>query len=265
MTSSLKGVALVTGASSGIGAIYANRLAHRGHDLILVARNGERLNVLAKRLIEETDRSVEVVVADLTAKTDLACVERKLRGDSRITMLVNNAGIGGVRPLLESDVDSMEQTIALNVTALMRLTYAVVPAFVRQGGGAIINIASVLAISPEILNGVYGGSKAFVVAFGLSLQRELAGSNVHVQTVLPGATATDFWELAGMSIKQLPSNSVMPADSMVDAALAGFDQGELITIPSLADLADWDAYEAARLNLIPKLSLTTPAARYLTA
>jgi short-subunit dehydrogenase len=264
MTASAKGTALVTGASSGIGAIYADRLARRGHDLILVARSRERLDILAKHLTEETGRSVEVVVADLTDKADLASVEGILRGDASITVLVNNAGIGGTGSLLDSDVDKMERIIALNVTALMRLTYAVVPAFIRQGGGAIINIASILAISPEVLNGVYGGSKAFVLAFGLSLQKELAGSNIHVQTVLPGATATNFWELAGTPVEQLPGEIVMQADAMVDAVLAGFDQGELITIPSLPDFADWEAYEAARLKIIPKLSLSTPAARYRT-
>jgi short-subunit dehydrogenase len=260
-----KGTALVTGASSGIGKIYADRLARRGHDLILVARNRERLDVLAKRLISETGRSVEVVGANLTERADLARVERILRSDTTITMLVNNAGVGATGPLLESDVDAMEQMIALNVVAPTRLTYAVVPAFVRQGGGAIINMASIVGIAPEVLNGVYGASKAFVLAFSLSLHKELAESNVRVQAVLPGATATDFWELAGTPVDQLPSKIVMKADAMVDAAFAGFDQGELVTIPSLPNVADWEAYEAARQKMIPELSLSIPAARYQTA
>ena len=257
-----KGTALVTGASSGIGKVYADRLARRGHDLILVARNRERLHALAKRLVNETGRSVEVVGANLTDKAELARVEEILRNDATITVLVNNAGVGATAPLLESDVDAMEQMIALNVVAPMRLTYAVAPVFVRQGGGAIINMASIVGIAPEALNGVYGASKAFVLAFSLSLHKELAGSNVRIQAVLPGATATDFWETAGTPLDQLPSKIVMKADAMVDAAFAGFDQGELITIPSLPDVADWEAYEAARQRMIPELSLSTPAARY---
>ena len=265
MTCFGKGTALVTGASSGIGKIYADRLAHRGHDLILVARNRERLDALAKHLMSETGRSVEVVGANLTEKADLARVEHILRSDTTITVLVNNAGVGATGPLLESDVDAMEQMIALNVVAPTRLTYAVVPAFVRQGGGAIINMASIVGIAPEALNGVYGASKAFVLAFSLSLHKELAESNIRIQAVLPGATATDFWEIAGTPVDQLPSIIVMKADAMVDAAFAGFDQGELITIPSLPNVADWEAYEAARQKMIPGLSLSSPAARYLTA
>ena len=260
-----KGTALVTGASSGIGKIYADRLARRGHDLILVARNRERLDVLARHLISETGRSVEVVGANLTEKADLLRVENILRSDTTITMLVNNAGVGATGPLLESDVDAMEQMIALNVVAPTRLTYAVVPAFVRQGGGAIINMASIVGIAPEVLNGVYGASKAFVLAFSLSLHKELAESNIRIQAVLPGATATDFWETAGTPVDQLPSKIVMRADAMVDAAFAGFDQGELVTIPSLPNIADWEAFEAARHKMIPELSLSTPAARYQTA
>ena len=115
---------------------------------------------------------------------------------------------------------------------------------------------------PELLNGVYGGTKAFVIALSLSLHKELVDKNVRVQVVLPGATATDLWERAGKPVAQLPNEIVMRADDMVDAALVGLDQGELITIPSLPDTADWNAYEAARQKLIPNLSLNVPAARY---
>jgi short-subunit dehydrogenase len=167
-----------------------------------------------------------------------------------------------MRHALASDADAMEQMIALNVTALTRLTHAVVPAMVERGGGAIVNISSAVAIAPEILNGVYGATKAYVLAFSLSLHKELAHRNVHIQAVLPGATATEFWDTAGGSIEALPSDFVMRADDLVDAALVGFDQGELITIPSLPDAADWNAYEAARQTLIPKLSLRASADRY---
>lgn len=262
MTHSHPGTALITGASSGIGAIYADRLARRGHDLILVARNRERLNALARRLSDETGRNIEVVVADLANKADLARVEDILRKDSSITTLVNNAGVGATHHLLESNVDELENLLTLNVNVLMRLTYAAAPGFVAQGGGTIINIASIVAIAPEKLNGVYGGSKAFVLAFSQSLHKELHDLNVRVQAVLPGATATDFWAAAGTPVEYLPSAIVMQADAMVDAALAGFDQGEFVTIPALPHIADLEAYEAARQKLMPYLSLNAPAARY---
>ena len=256
------GTALITGASSGIGAVYADRLARRGHDLILVARSPDRLQHVADRLASSTGRTIETLAADLNDKADLARVEARLRGDASITMLVNNAGVGATTPLLASDVDKMEAMIALNVGALTRLTYAAAPGFIARGGGTIVNIASIVAVAPELLNGVYGASKAYVLAFSQSLHHELADKGVRVQAVLPGATATEFWASAGLPVENLPAAIVMTADAMVDAALAGLDLGELVTIPSLPDAADWDAYEAARRALGPSLSLAAPAKRY---
>ena len=261
-TNSPKGTALVTGASSGIGAVYADRLARRGCDLILVARNRERLEALAAKLVRETGRKVEVLPADLTNRQDIAQVEAALRTRGDITMLVNNAGFGAAAPLLASDVDKMEEMIALNVSVLTRLTYAAVPGFVERGTGTLVNIASIVAISPETLNGVYGGSKAFVLALSQSLQHELKDKGVRVQAVLPGATATEFWGVAGVPMEHLPKEIVMTAQDMVDAALAGLDQGEQVTIPALPDLAEWAAFDAARRAMSARLSSTAPAARY---
>jgi short-subunit dehydrogenase len=176
--------------------------------------------------------------------------------------LVNNAGVGATAPLLNADVEKMDDMIRLNVGALTRLTYAAAPGFVARGAGTIINISSIVAISPETLNGVYGGSKAYVLAFSLSLHHELAAKGVRVQAVLPGATATDFWDAAGVPLHHLPAAIVMSADDMVDAALAGLDQGEVVTIPALADKADWDGYEGARRAMSGKLSSAVPAPRY---
>jgi uncharacterized protein len=262
MNTAYKGTALITGASSGIGAIYADRLARRGYDLILVARNRERLNDLARRLTDATGRSVQTFPADLNDKADLASVENLLRTDKSINVLVNNAGFGATTPLLASDVSKMDEMISLNVSALTRLTYAAAPGFVERANGTIINIASVVAIAPELLNGVYGGTKAFVLALTQSLQHELADKGVRVQAVLPGATATEFWDIAGTPVQHLPSQIVMSAEDMVDASLAGLDQGEVITIPALPDHADWQAFEAARRKLTPNLSHAEPAARY---
>src|SRR5262245_316989 len=257
-----KGTALITGASSGIGAIYADRLAKRGYDLILVARNKERLATLARRISGDTGRVVQTVEADLTSAADLQRVEHILRTDAGISLLVNNAGVGATAPLLASNVDKMDDMIRLNVTALMRLTYAAVPGFVDRGGGTIINISSIVAISPEALNGAYGGTKAFVLAFNHSLAHELADKGVRVQAVLPGATATEFWDAAGKPVHQLPQQIVMSAEDMVDAALAGFDLGETVTIPALANEAEWERYEAARRAMSGKLSSAIPAPRY---
>jgi len=257
-----KGTALITGASAGIGAIYADRLAKRGYDLILVARNQSRLAALAQRLKSETGRSVETIAADLNDKADLARIETTLRTNASIALLVNNAGVGAAAPLLSSDVEKMDEMIRLNVGALTRLTYAAVPGFVARGGGIIVNIASIVAISPETLNGVYGGSKAFVLALSQSLQHELAQKGVRVQAVLPGATATEFWDIAGLPVSNLRAGTVMSAEDLVDAALAGLDQGEIVTIPSLPDKAEWDGYEAARRAMSARLSSTAPARRY---
>lgn len=263
MSSYSKGTALITGASTGIGAIYADRLARRGYDLILVARNRERLGELARRLADATGRTIQTFPADLNNPAELAEVETLLRTDRSISMLVNNAGVASVSPLLEGDVERMSEIISLNVTALTRLTYAAVPGMVERGGSAVINIASVVAVAPELLNGVYGGSKAYVLAFTRSLHHELAERGLRVQAVLPGATATEFWDVAGRPVSDLPAAIVMTAENMVDAALAGFDQGEVFTVPALPDAADWRAYEDSREKLLPNLSRSEPAARYL--
>jgi uncharacterized protein len=257
-----KGIAVITGASSGIGAVYADRFAKQGYDLILVARNRERLETLASRLKAETGRTIEVVVADLNHREDVGRIEDLLRSNAGITTLVNNAGVGGAAPLLQSDIGKMEDMITLNVTALTRLTYAVAPGFVARGAGTIINIASIVGVAPELLNGVYGGTKAFVVAFSQSLRHELAEKGVRVQVILPGATATEFWNIAGLPVENLPEHQVMSAEEMVDASLAGLSQGEFVTIPALPNNADWEAFEAARQALFPNLSRDKAADRY---
>jgi short-subunit dehydrogenase len=262
MTHTTLGTALVTGASSGIGAIYADRLATRGYDLILVARDREKLNALARDISTRTGRSVEVLAADLLDATGLAQVETKLQQDASITLLVNNAGIGTHTPLLESDVATMSRMVDLNVSAPMRLVYAAAPGFVARGQGGIINISSIVSVSPETLNGVYGGTKAFMTAFSQSLHHELGAKGVRVQAVLPGATATDFWATGGLPVENLPAEIVMRATDLVDAALVGFDRGEVVTIPSLHDVSKWDAFEAARQAMAPNLSSNVPAARY---
>lgn len=260
--STSKGTALVTGASKGIGAIYADRLAKRGYDLILVARSEAPLKALAASLTSASGRQITAIVADLNNKIDLAKVEARLKEDSSITMLVNNAGAASVAPLLNSDIEKMGEIIDLNVSALTRLTYAAAPAFVKRGTGTIINISSVVGISPETLNGVYGATKAYVLALSHSLQHELAEKGIRVQAVLPGATATDMWEIAGLPWQKLPPSIVMSVEDMVDAALVGLDQGELVTIPGLHEGDEWTRFEAARRAISQRFGNSAPAPRY---
>jgi hypothetical protein len=256
-----KGTALITGASTGIGAVYADRLARRGYDLILVARSAEKLSEVAKQL-KAYGRSIETMAADLTKKEDVRRVADRLSADATITALVNNAGTASVGTLLDAKIDELESMIDLNVTALTRLALAALPGFVSRKNGLLINIASVVALAPELLNGTYSGTKAYVVNFTQALKKELEGKGVTVQAVLPGATATPIWEKAGRPVDHLPAEIVMTAEDMVDASLAGLDQHELITIPSLPDTADWEKFEAARKALAPNLSRRKPAARY---
>jgi short-subunit dehydrogenase len=253
-----------TGASTGIGATYADRLARRGYDLILVARDRQRLEDLARRLRSETGASVEVLKADLTQRDDLARVEARLRSDAEIALLLNNAGVTVGGPLVGADLDRLESMILLNVVAPTRLAGAVAPGFVARGRGVIINIASIVALAPELLNGSYSGTKAYVLNLTQALQGEVGKCGVRVQAVLPGATRTEFWERAGVEISSLPDSMLMGVDEMVDAALAGLDLGEVVTIPSLPDARDWESFTAARLALGPNLSRDRAADRYKT-
>jgi short-subunit dehydrogenase len=262
MTGNFKGSALVTGASSGIGAVYAERLAHRGHDLILVARDAGRMGALAERLRAETGRSVEVFPADLTRRADVATVEDRLANDTSVTVLVNNAGVSLNGGLLQNGAAELERLIAVNITAPTLLAAAAGKAFVQRRGGAIINIASVLALAPEALDGVYSGSKAYVLNLSLKLAADVKDSGVRVQAVLPGATRTEIWERSGKDVDSLLPGKVMEVGDLVDAALVGFDKGEVVTIPPLPDEAQWTTYNEARLAMAPNLSRREVAARY---
>lgn len=262
MTTDL-GTALVTGASTGIGAVYADRLARRGYDLVLVARDATRLGALAERLHGETGRTVEVLTADLTKDSDVALVERRV-GQDDIAMLVNNAGMSLNGGLLDNGPSELGQLIALNISAPTRLASAAGKAFVARDRGAIINIASVLAFAPERFDGVYSGSKAYILNLTLSLAGQLLDKKVRVQAVLPGATRTEIWARSGKDIAAFPQEWVMEVDDLVDAALVGFDKGEVVTIPPLADEAQYAAYESARLAMGPNLSRRDVASRYRT-
>lgn len=258
-----KPTVLITGASSGIGATYADRFARRGHDLVLVARDKARLEALATRLRGEAGVAVDILKADLTEPDDLRAVEARLRDDRQIGILINNAGASLPGTFVNQTADDVGRLVALNATAVLRLASAITPRLVRDGEGAIVNISSVVGLAPEFGSTVYGATKAFVTFLSQGLQLELGPKGVYVQAVLPAATRTEIWERAGKDLSTLPA--LMDVEHLVDAALVGFDRHELITIPPLPDEAEWDTYQASRKAMIPGFANAHPAMRYQTS
>jgi short-subunit dehydrogenase len=257
-----QGTALVTGASSGIGAIYADRLARRGYDLVLVARDVARLDTLAARLRSEAGVRVDVLPADLADRAQLAGVEERIGSDQTLTLLVNNAGISLEGTLIDTPVAAIEQLIAINVTAPTLLAAAAARVFASRGAGGIINLSSVLALAPEMFDAAYSATKAFMLNLSQGLAKQVADQGVRVQAVLPGATRTEIWARSGKDVDAFPPEWVMEAGDLVDAALVGFDRGEVVTIPSLANEGQWQAMQDARLAMAPNLSRRDVAPRY---
>ncbi|WP_085938993.1 SDR family NAD(P)-dependent oxidoreductase [Sinorhizobium sojae] len=253
---------LITGASTGIGATYAERFARRGHDLVLVARDEALMESLAARLRQENGVTIDIIRADLTQPAELATVETRLRDDARIGVLVNNAGtaIGG--SFIEQSTDEVARLVALNTTALLRLASAIAPRLAKAGEGAIVNIGSVVGLAPEFGMTVYGATKAFVLFLSQGLSLELEPKGVYVQAVLPATTRTEIWERAGADINTL--SNVMEVGDLVDAALVGFDRREPVTIPPLPDAGQWDALQASRQAMLPNFGNAHPAERYRT-
>ena len=255
------GTALVTGASSGIGEIYADRLARRGYDLILVGRNAEKLEALATSLSAARGIKVEPIVADLGDAAGLARVEQPLETDASITLLVNSAGLVSGGPLSAGNVDDLTSMLTVNVVALTRLASVAAKAFAARQAGAIVNLASAMAFIDNPSAAAYAASKAYVLNLSLSLDLDLKPKGVQVQAVLPGYTRTPM--IGGGA--GLPDEFVMDVDALVDAALAGLDAGELVTIPSLESQAAYDTWAEKRTALQPYLSLSKPASRYTAA
>jgi len=251
---------LITGASTGIGAVYADRFAKRGHDLVLVARNVARMEEVAKRLRAACRVRVDLLPADLANRDDVASVEARLRDDASIGVLVNNAGTTTRGAFVDQDTDAIARVIDVNATALARLAAAAAPRFAREGGGAIVNIASVVGLAPEFGMAVYGATKAFVLFLSQGLHLELGPKGVYVQAVLPAATRTELWAHAGRDVDEVPG--MMEVGDLVDAALVGYDRRETVTIPPLPDDAQWAAYDAARVAMLPNFAQSLPAGRY---
>jgi len=259
-----KGTAVVTGATGGIGALYAAGLAERGYDLVLVGRRQQALDAVADAVARKANVKVEALVANLAEAGDLERVETRISGDPAITALINNAGAATFAPLAKLSAQAINETIAVNVTAVTRLARAALPGLLARGAGAIVNIASVLAFHPWPEFGVYDAAKAYVVSFSQALQGEVAGKGVLVQVVSPPAVDTGFWNGAGLPVGNLPAGAVMKPQDLVAAALKGLDRGEPWVFPSLADPSVWDAYQTSREALVGGLMNGTPAARYAT-
>ncbi|TFY95327.1 SDR family oxidoreductase [Pseudomonas nabeulensis] len=252
---------LITGASTGIGAVYAERFAQRGHNLVLVARDLSRLEALAATLRDQHSVAIDVLQADLTQLSDLQTVEARLRDDASIGILINNAGAAQSGTFIEQSTDSVAQLVALNTTALVRLASAIAPRLAQAGEGAIINISSVVGLAPEFGMSVYGATKAFVLFLSQGLSLELTPKGVYVQAVLPAATRTEIWDRAGIDINTL--SEIMEVSDLVDAALVGFDRREPVTIPPLQEDERWDALQAARQGLLSQIKQSAVAPRYL--
>lgn len=257
-----KKTALVTGASSGIGAVYARKLAERGFDLVIIARDVGRLNELAEKLSTEYGVSVKSLPADLSKSADVDRVLSTLSQDQTVDLLVNCAGLGPKGAVLASDIEDLSGMVYLNVDVLHKLTVSAAKTFATRGKGGIINIASVVALMPERFNPTYVASKAFVLGLTQALAIELQPHGVQIQAVLPGFTRTEIFDRAGIDINVIPADMMMDAEEMVAAALAGFDRGETVTIPSLEEVSLWEKMEDARRGLAPFLSLKHSATRY---
>ncbi len=224
-------IALVTGASSGIGEAFSRRLARDAHDLVLVARGSAALESLAGELRRETGASVECLPADLTVDGDLRRVEARVRADPGFDLVVNNAGVGTAGAFADQDVDREEQQIRLNVLALMRLTHAAVASMLPRGRGAVVNVSSLAGLGPYPFTATYGATKAFVNSLTEALAEELRGSGVQVQALCPGFTRTRFQERAGVDPATVPGFAWMTPEAVVDASLAALARGDLLCVP----------------------------------
>lgn len=261
----MAGTAVVTGASSGIGRAYAERLAAKGMDLVLVARRAERLDEL-KRDLEAHDVSVQTVVADLSRAEDIARLMTDLETIS-VELLVNNAALAHYMPFAQLPTDRARELVDLNVLAPVLLTKAVIPAMVKQGRGSVINVASLLAFSgaaraPHLPNrAVYAASKAFLVTFTEILAGELAGTGVTVQVVCPGVVRSEFHSRQGIDMSRVPR---MEPEQIVAASLSDLERGVVVSIPALADESLKARFDETALALLAPARTAELPARYNT-
>jgi short-subunit dehydrogenase len=223
-------VALVTGASSGIGLEFARQLAANGHDLVVVARDEPKL----KDLAAEVSTEVEVLRADLTDPTDLASVEARLSDASRpVDVLVNNAGFGTMGPFAQLPVEDEEREIRLNVIALVRLTRAALPGMLERKQGGILNVSSIGAFQPGPFNATYSATKAFVTSFTEAVHEEVRGSGVHVIALCPGLTKTGFQAASGATASTMPGFLWQTSEQVVKTALRALRRNHAVSVPGV--------------------------------
>ena len=249
--------ALVTGASSGIGASFARRLAAEGCDLVLVARRADRLNQLAVQLRKQHAVSVEVLPVDLGSPDGLAAVTARLTGGEPIELLVNNAARSARGSLAELTPETIDAQIRLNVTALTQLARAAVTGMLAHGYGGILNVSSMASLTASPGSAVYGATKAYVTALTESLHAELAGTDVHVTALLPGFTRTGFHAANNVEISYLPSVAWLDADTVARAGLDAVAAGRPVAVPG-------PQYKlaAGAVRLLPRSLLRQLAHRY---
>lgn len=262
--------ALITGASAGIGAAFAERLAREGYDVVLVARRRDRLEELARRLRQDYGTTAQVLAADLTRPDELRAVEQYVATEPALDLLINNAGFPGYRPFVQLDPDQAEELIRLHVVATTRLTRAALAGMVARDRGNIINVASMLAFSASLpgvaplpQRAVYAACKAYIVSFTELLHHELEGTNVRVQALCPGIVRdTEFHEsVPGFDRSRLALAGVGPRE-VVTAALAGLQLGEVVCAPGLDDSALLDDLRACERRLIERGARGVLAPRY---
>lgn len=244
------GLALVTGASAGIGKEFARRLAARGTHLILVARDAKRLEDLAETLGTKYGVDVEVLVADLRDPEGLAGVEARLTAEPPVDLLVNNAGYADTGEFADLPVESAQGQIALNITALVTLSHAAATSMVAAGRGAIVNLASGAAFIPGPRTGIYSATKAFVVSLSQTLREELRPRGVEVLVVCPGLTRTEFQERAKYEASGFPEYMWQSAAQVVDESLAALDANKGMCIPGTPN-----RMLASAMQLVPRTAV----------
>ncbi len=236
MNDDSKRLTLITGASLGIGRSFAEKLAARGDDLVLVARDAIRLRNLADRLIAEHGVQVDVLSADLTASDGVKSVEAVLSDPTRpVDVLVNNAGFGTFGEFADLPINREIDEIELNVVALVRLSHAALPGMIERGRGGIINVSSMASFQPMPHNATYGATKAFVTSFSHALHEEARGTGVNVLVLCPGFTRTDFQATAGIDSSAVPSFLWMSAEAVAESAVNAFERGHAECVPGLAN------------------------------
>lgn len=257
------GTAVITGASSGIGRTYAEKLAKRGYDLVLVARREDRLKEIAESLQANFSIAAKVLVADLSEPAGVALVSEYIAKSESLSILVNNAGISAVTPLTDTPDETIAGIIRLNIVAVTALSKAALVNFKSKGSGTIINIGSGVGFSPFSAVPIYSATKAYVYLLTQNLQGEVAGTDIRVQVVVPGAVKSEGWDRAvDAGMNSLPEEIVMSTSDCVDASLAGLDLGEVVTAPSLENISALQDYERAAGMLVQSMFNGTPATRY---